>query len=312
MKRKSIFKIFAYLLGFILLIIIGIMIWAYAPNKSVSDLKEKWGYDNSQFMAIEGMNVHYRISGSGPSVVLIHGTGSSLHTWEKWTAILEKEYQVISFDLPAYGFTGANPSGDYSLELCAKVLDELVTKLGIDSFSISGNSLGGAVSWRYATLYPDKVQKMILIDPAGFPLDKAPSLPFKLAQSDFWSKLIKYFSPKFIIANSVKEVYHNDELATDEVIDRYYDMALCESNRQGFVDRIRNAKPVNSQLISTVTTPTLIMWGEEDTWIPVELAQQFKENIQGSELIIYKNTGHVPMEEIPEKTVKDAIEFLKK
>ena len=106
-----------------LLVLIGFfLIKDYAPDKSLSELKEKWTYDNSKFIKVDGLDVHYRINGTGHPLVLIHGTGASLHTWEPWTKILEQDFKVISLDMPAFGLTGPNATGDYTLENYACLL----------------------------------------------------------------------------------------------------------------------------------------------------------------------------------------------
>jgi pimeloyl-ACP methyl ester carboxylesterase len=309
MTIKNILKAFYILLSILLVIVLGLMIWAYAPDNSVEELTEKWGYDNSKFVEIDGMNIHYRVNGEGFPVVLVHGTAASLHTWEAWTTALEDSFQVISFDLPAYGLTGPHPTGRYSMDMYAKILDELMLELAIDSFYLAGNSLGGGIAWRYSTLYPDKVKKMILIDAAGFPLEREPSLPFRLAKSEIWSRLLTTFTPKRIIENSIKEVYFDKEKATPNIIDRYYDFALRTGNRQAFVDRVRTMEYADTALLAGIKIPTLIQWGRGDVWIPVSNAYKFEKVIPNSKLVIYENAGHIPMEEIPNETVKDAKAF---
>jgi len=286
---------------------------SYQPDKPLSALKAEWTYENSKFLQIENMPVHYRINGTGPPLVLIHGTGASLHTWEKWTAILEKEFKVIALDMPAFGLTGPNETGNYSLEYYAKFLDEFLTKIDVDSCYIGGNSLGGAISWRYAAMYPEKVKKLILLDAGGYPpanKDEEPPLAFQLAKSPVWSKILLTITPRSLFESSMKEVYHNDDLVTDELIDRYYELYLRAGNRQAFIDRVNNLAYTDPTLIKTIKTPTLIQWGKTDEWVPLANAYKFQKDIVGSKLIVYDNAGHLPMEEIPTQTAQDARAFL--
>lgn len=309
MSLKSILK---YGLLLLLLIIVGFIAFNYASDRSVEELKERWVYPNSQFTEVNGMDVHYRINGQGQPLVLIHGTGASLHTWERWTEILEKDFQVISLDMPAFGLTGPSPQRDYSLDNYAKFLDAFLTKIGVDTFHLAGNSLGGAISWKYASLFPEKVKKMILIDASGYPFDKDLPLAFKMAKNPILGKVLLKITPKALFWKSIREVYYNDDLVTQELIDRYYDLYLREGNRQAFVDRVRNIEYNDASPIKTIETPTLIMWGANDEWIPVRLAGNFKRDLINSESIIYSKAGHVPMEEIPAITAKDARDFLLK
>lgn len=309
---KSIFKKIGFGLIGILLLLAGYSFINYAPDKTLEELKKTWAYDNSQFLEMDGMSVHYRINGEGAPIVLVHGTAASLHTWEEWTKVLEKEFKVISLDLPAFGLTGPNPERIYNLEFYASFLDKFLGKLGIEKFSLAGNSLGGAIGWKYATLFPQKLNSIILIDPAGYPRNRKSPLAFRLAQNKIASKFLLSITPKSLFKKSILDVYHNDELVTDELIQRYYELYLRAGNRQAFVDRVNAIKESEHSIIASVNTPTLIMWGKEDAWIPVEDATKFKNDIKNSEMIIYENLGHVPMEEAPLKTVKDAKAFFLK
>mgnify|MGYP000542094430 CR=1 FL=1 len=308
----SLKRILKYSLLAILLVIVGLIAFNYAPDRSVEDLKEHWTYDNSKFIEIDGIDVHYRINGQGFPLVLIHGTGASLHTWERWTDILAKDFQVISLDMPAFGLTGPALDRDYSLENYAQFLNTFLGKIGVDSFHLAGNSLGGAISWRYASMFPEKVEKMILIDASGYPFDKKLPLAFRMAKNDLMGKVLLKITPKALFWKSIREVYYNDDLITEELIDRYYELYLREGNRQAFVDRVRNIEYNDASPIKTIKTPTLIMWGADDEWIPVALANKFKDDLINAESIIYKEVGHVPMEEIPEVTAQDARIFLLK
>jgi pimeloyl-ACP methyl ester carboxylesterase len=309
---KSIFKKLLIALGILVLLILGYTWLNYAPDKSLEELKVKWAYDNSQFLEIDGMPVHYRINGEGEPLVLIHGTGASLHTWEKWTEILEKDFKVISLDMPAFGLTGPNPERVYTLAYYAKFLDAFLEKIEVDKFSIVGNSLGGGIAWKYTSLFSNKVKSMILIDPMGYP--RKGELPFalRLAANKYASQYLKTVTPKALFYKSMNEVYHNDALVTDELVNRYYDLYLREGNRQAFVDRAMSIEKVDTLEIATIKTPTLILWGAKDEWISPEDAPKFKKAIKGSELITYSNAGHVPMEELPKLTAHDARIFLEK
>lgn len=309
---KSILKKILIVFGILALIILGYTWMNYAPDKSFEELKTKWSYDNSQFIEMDGMPVHYRINGEGDPLVLIHGTGASLHTWEGWTEILEKDFKVISLDMPAFGLTGPNPERVYTLEFYAKFLDSFLEKIEVDKFSIAGNSLGGGIAWKYAALFPEKVKSMILIDPLGYPRDGELPFALRLAANKYASGFLKTVTPKSLFYKSFYEVYHNDDLVTEELVNRYYQLYLREGNRQAFVDRAMATETIDTLEIATITTPTLILWGENDEWISPLDAPKFKRDIKGSELITYPNAGHVPMEELPKLTAQDARIFLEK
>jgi len=291
-----------------------IIIAIYWKNDiDLKELKEKYAYPSSSFISIDGINVHYRDVGKGEAILLIHGTGASLHTWEKWIDILSPGYRVISFDLPGFGLTGPDPNHNYQISRYTAILDSLMFKLKVDSFHIAGNSLGGLVAWRYTTQFPQKILTLNLIDAAGLPQPgKKPPFIFQLAKLPVLSTLMQKVTPKSIIENSMLDVYKNDNLVTEKLIDRYFELSLREGNRTAFVKRMSQ---LNEKLdindLKKINAPVLIQWGKDDRWIPLAKGYEFKKIIPKAELKIY-NSGHVPMEENPMETVEDYMIFLKK
>lgn len=291
-----------------------IVIAIYWKNDiDLNELKDKYAYPSSSFISIDGINVHYRDVGKGEAILLIHGTGASLHTWEKWIDILSPGYRVISFDLPGFGLTGPDPNHNYQISRYTAILDSLMVKLKVDSFHIAGNSLGGLVAWRYTTQFPQKILTLNLIDAAGLPQPgKKPPFIFQLAKLPVLSTLMQKVTPKSIIENSMLDVYKNDHLVTEKLIDRYFELSLREGNRTAFVKRMSQ---LNEKLdindLKKITAPVLIQWGKDDRWIPLAKGYEFKKIIPKAELKIY-NSGHVPMEENPMETVEDYMIFLKK
>ena len=306
---KKLIKFSLLAISAFLIIVISIY---WKNDIDINELKNKYAYPTSSFISIDGINVHFRDVGKGDAILLIHGTGASLHTWEKWINILSTDYRVISFDLPGFGLTGPDPNHNYQISRYTAILDSLMVKLKVDSFHIAGNSLGGLVAWHYTTQFPQKILTLNLIDAAGLPQPgKKPPFIFQLAKLPVLSTLLQKVTPKSIIEKSMLDVYKNDQLVTEKLIDRYLELSLREGNRTAFVKRMSqlNEKLVVGDL-ENITVPVLIQWGKDDRWIPLANAFEFQKLIPKAELIIY-DSGHVPMEENPMETVKDYMIFLK-
>ena len=304
--KKRILKLF------LLLSVLSISLYLYSPDISVSELKKTYANQHSQFIEIEGMNVHYRDEGEGQTIVLLHGTGASLHTWDKWTNELKKTFRVIRLDLPAYGLTGPHPEKKYSLSDYSSFLNSFVESLDIDNFILSGNSLGGAIAWYYASEYQNKVKLLSLLDPGGlYNKEKQSPLVFRLARAPGINKILRYVTPRFFIKNTLKEVYFDKTKLTDKKIDTYRDLILRENNRESFINR-SNSKPVDhTKRLKLITAPTQILWGNEDEWIPVENAKFFSQSITNNTVDIMYETGHIPMEERPYESLELFLNFIK-
>lgn len=310
-------RIFLTLLLIFIAVFLLFSAFNFHTDKTLSELKEKYAAAPSKFVEIDGMPVHYRVEGQTDStaMVLIHGTGASLHTWEGWIPYFGKNFQTLRFDLPAFGLTGPHPTHNYSISYYVEFVNELLQKLQVDSCVMVGNSLGGHIAWRFAAQYPEKVQKLVLIDASAYPNNKPTPLAFKLARSQMSSTFMRYVTPRFLVKSSLLDVYGNDELVTDKLVDRYFDMQLREGNRSAFIARANQVKNETLEqeigMIQTIQQPTLILWGEEDNWIPVEHAHRFFDDLPNGKLVTYEGIGHVPMEEIPEETARDVELFLR-
>ena len=304
--KKIIGKIFAALL----LIFAVLFFLGYKSDIPLQGLKNNYANAHSKFIPINNTEVHYRIEGQGHPLVLLHGTGASLHTWDDWTNILKDSFQIIRLDLPAFGLTGPNKMGNYSIRNYVDFLSNFLSKINIDTFCLAGNSLGGRIAWQYTHAYPEQVKKLILIDATGAPNNRGMPTVFKLAKNPITAFLLRNILPKSFIEKNLKEVYFDDDKITEELIARYHSMALREGNRQAFIDRANTDCSEESFKIAEIKTPTLILWGKHDQWVDVNDAYYFEKTIPNSFLKIYENAGHVPMEEIPEESAKDAMQFL--
>lgn len=282
---------------------------------SVSDLKAMYANEHSQFIEIDGMQVHYRDEGKGFPIVLIHGTASSLHTWDAWTTELTKTNRVIRMDLPAFGITGPNATADYSIKSYTNFLHRFLKKVKLDKFYLAGNSLGGNIAWNYAAEHPEQVAKLILVDASGLPTNKPQPAIFRMAKTPVLNSLFLSVTPKFFIKKNMKEVYADETKITDELVTRYHKMALRQGNRQAFIDRakvdFRLDSKTNLEKLKSIQTPTLLIWGAQDNWIPLDNGKRMDSLLPNSKLMVLENSGHVPMEENPEESLVLFKNFIK-
>tara|TARA_B110000240_G_scaffold197133_1_gene251349 strand:+ start:5010 stop:5951 length:942 start_codon:yes stop_codon:yes gene_type:complete len=311
MKKIAKRKYFFYV---ILIVIILLIKGAVFADISADDLKKEYANEHSKFIEIDEMQVHYRDEGKGVPIVLVHGTASSLHTWDAWTKELTKNYRVIRMDLPAFGITGPNKNADYSIKAYTAFLDQFLTKINVDSFYLVGNSLGGNIAWNYTAENPQKIEKLILVDASGLPTNKPQPAIFKMAKTPVLSSLFLYVTPKFFIRKNMKEVYGDKSKLTDSLVTRYHKMALRVGNRQAFIDRAKidfklGAK-VNVDKLKSIQTLTLLIWGAKDTWIPLDNGKRMDRILPNSKLVVLENSGHVPMEENPIESLKILKAFL--
>ncbi|RZL39774.1 MAG: alpha/beta fold hydrolase [Rubrivivax sp.] len=278
-----------------------------APDRSLESLVPRWAPPPSDFVELDGLLVHFRDQGptSDPlPLVLIHGTGASLHTWEAWATELAPTRRVISFDLPGFGLTGPNAEGDYRDARYVAFVRQLLTRLGVGRAIVAGNSLGGEIAWQLALADPARVAGLVLIDAAGHAFEPE-SLPlgFRVARTPVLREFMRWVLPRRAIEASVVDVYGDPTRVTSALVDRYYELTLREGNRVALMQRMDQLAPGPVERLPEIKVPTLILWGGKDRLIPPRWGEAFRQAIPGSRLVVFPNLGHVPQEENPAATL---------
>ncbi len=276
-------------------------------------LIEKYSNEQSRFIPIDGMQVHYRDEGAGELVVLIHGTASSLHTWDQWTKQLSAHYRVIRLDLPGFGLTGPHPQNKYEVQDDVQFMRNFLQALMINDpqkqVHLVGNSLGGRIAWQYSLRFPGQVKSLTLMNALGYPQEQWPPA-IEMAQWPVVDEIVARFSPRFMFEDGLKEVYFDDALVNTQLVDRYFQLANFPGNMAAFPKRVQAKLDTQSDNIKDISVPTLIQWGARDEYFPVARAYDFKRDIKGSKLKVYTDIGHLPMEETPKKSAEDFRLFL--
>ena len=285
------------------------------PDQPVSALQAKWAPPPSQFIAMHGMQVHLRDEGPRDDpvpIVLLHGTSASLHTWEGWTRELTRERRVIRFDLPGFGLTGPSPDGIYTVESYVDTVLAVADRLGVQRFVLAGNSLGGYVAWATAVLHPERVERLVLVDAAGYPFQsQSVPLAFRIARTPILNVLMRDVLPRGVVERSLRDVYGDPTRVTPDLVDRYFDLATRAGNRAALVARFDQTKPGSlADRVPEIQVPTLILWGGKDRLIPLEFGERFARDIHGSRLVVFDALGHVPHEEDPAHTVAAVLPFI--
>jgi pimeloyl-ACP methyl ester carboxylesterase len=297
-------------------LIAGAIWYASTPDIPHAVLEAKYNAPASEFVMLpDGARAHFRARGASnaPVLLLLHGSNASFLTWEPWSKSLSDKFHVVAVDLPGHGLTGAVPNSDYSQEGMARFAGEFSDKLGFKTFALAGNSMGGGVAARFAEEHPGRVTKLILVDAGGLPFTpgKGTPLAFRLARIPVVNQLLLHVTPRSIVTEGLNKAIVHREIITDAMIDSYWDFARMEGTRQATLARFQ--LPFDTYVqdhTTTITMPTLILWGENDDLIPVSVAHDWGKAVKGSKLIVYPATGHIPMEEVADKSAADVRTFL--
>jgi pimeloyl-ACP methyl ester carboxylesterase len=307
-RRGKMMMIFAWLAGFIILGIIAMAVWLYQPDKPRAALEEAYA---GQYRTMDG--VRLRLRDTGPSdaqaIVMLHGFGASLETWEDWAKALSARYRVIRFDLPGFGLTGPDPTGDYTDARSMKILGDLMDQLDVDRASLIGNSLGGRIAWAFAALHPDRVINLVLISPDGF---ASPGFDYgRQSETPLIMRALPYTAPRSMLKANLAAAYGNPEVLSEASVTRYHDMMLAPGVRPAILARLsqvllREPGPT----LARIQAPTLLLWGEKDGMIPISNADDYLRDLPNATLVRLPGLGHLPFEEDPVQSLLPLERFL--
>jgi len=287
------------------------------PSDPVADPATTGRFD-VRHVTIHGHRVGYRTAGSGPVLLLIHGMAGSSTAWREVMPRLAERYTVIAPDLLGHG-RSAKPVGDYSLGAYASGMRDLLGALGVERATVVGQSFGGGVAMQLAYQHPECCERLVLVDSGGLGREVSWLLRFMtLPGSEY---LMPVLFPSFVrdAGNDLSRTLHRHGVRMGRVAEMWsaYSSLTRPANRQPFVRTLRSVIDLGGQSVDAgdrlylaTPLPTLIVWGEQDTIIPVSHAYAAHEAIPHSRLVVIPGAGHFPHVETPDRFLDELLGFL--
>jgi pimeloyl-ACP methyl ester carboxylesterase len=274
-----------------------------------------------QYLTIHGHRRAFRIAGSGPAIVMLHGVGDSSTTWEPVHAKLAQRFTVIAPDMLGHGESD-KPRADYSLASFANGLRDLLTVLGIDRVTLVGHSYGGGLAAQFAYQYPQFVERIVLVSAGGVTNDV--SIALRLAAMPMGAEALSVLkAPGAVPAlELVSRAFGNLVSSTGFGRDLGSLPRLVGGLRKpgavaAFARTLRGVVDMRGQFVTMLDRtyllpglPVQIIWGEDDPIIPVSHARVAHEQIPGSRLEIFAQSGHVPHDTDPDRFVATVEKFI--
>ena len=256
-------------------------------------------------------NIHYVQKGDkGPNLILIHGFCSSVYTWKDVMEPLARDMRVYALDMMGFGFSDKPEKAEYSYGSFAKVVREFMDKKGIQTATIAGNSMGGGITVKFASMFPERTERIILVDSAGYAHKRVKGLNLlsKPVLGKFLFSLNSPTAMRFILQQTS---FHNDNRVTPERAQAYF-QPFRTAGAAMAAGRAMESISTNSleEDIKKINKPTLIIWGKNDVLIPFEYAKKFESDIKGSKLMAIPNCGHLSEEEKPDEVVAAIRDFV--
>jgi len=255
---------------------------------------------NAKYADVGGFNLRYVVKGDGPPVLLIHGLGGYLETWIYNIGVLSKHFTVYALDLPGHGLS-EGPVANYTLECCThRIAVGFMAALRIERASLVGHSLGGLVCLSVAIHFPQKVDKLVLVDSAG--LNKEAPLIYRLATLPVLGDILLKPTIKPLIKAGMEKGFYNPEIITDEMVDLSYKYWRTPKFKRALANLLRHNASIDGlhpEVIVTdklhlVQSPTLLIHGKQDQVIPVDYARLACKIIPNVKCQVIDRCGHCP------------------
>ncbi|CAM2145277.1 Pimeloyl-ACP methyl ester carboxylesterase [Pararobbsia alpina] len=283
------------------------------------EIERRYRYPQSGWLNFRHGRLHYvnECEAASPShtVVLLHGFSASVHTWDGVSALLRQSCRFIRLDLPPFGLTGALPSVEgraqrVDLEVLREALDTVLDALALERVTVVGNSLGGLLAWDLAVRRPTVVERLVLVDAAGFPMHLPAAI--KLLDNPVARWLSPRLQPAAAIRAAVRDCYGDASRVTTATYRRYTDLTFAAGTRAAIVSMVPglDLSAIDTRPLSALQVPTLVLWGAKDRWIPPSHGRQFAKAIPGARLVMFETLGHIPMEEDPASVAQALLAFL--
>ncbi|MGO4884964.1 MAG: alpha/beta fold hydrolase [Bryobacteraceae bacterium] len=252
---------------------------AYAQTASVKQVE------------IYGQQIYYQEAGAGPNVILLHGLGADRTAWAMTLPALQGKFHVYVPDQIGFG-QSAKPLIDYRVATLVDFLNAFCQKLGIAKATLVGNSMGGWVALDFALAHPEKVDRLVLVDSAGYSPKRTGSPPLT-------RELLEGLNPSTVAGEKqlMAVVFHNKNFASEQFAEQAFAGHLQRNDGytiDRFIDSILRGEDLVDGRLGAIKAPTLVVWGREDALVPLANAKALAEDISGAQSVVLDGCGHVP------------------
>ncbi len=249
---------------------------------------------------IDGVGLHVVDQGSGPALLMVHGFAAGTHTFREQIAAFSGSHRVIAVDLPGFGYSEQPPPGrgDYSHTGYARLLAQLMDRLGIAQATVMGHSLGGAIATRFAALFPERVDRLILVCAAA-PFRRPPLPPAWVLRACYPLAAAALNAARRRGLRTASRFVYDPSLVTDEVREMYRRPWRMPGTAAGQLKLVQDSRRDAPFPLSAVQARTLVLWGEADRLISLRTGQRLHAGLPDARLEVIPRAGHLVLEEQP-------------
>ena len=257
---------------------------------------KNYSLSHSKWVNIRNTDIHFTDDGSGDGILLIHGSGSDVNSWEKLSDELVRQgFRVVALDRPGSGLSDSPQTYGFTLEDDISFVFEFLEEIDFKPQVVIGHSTGGQLAWTASLREPDAFEKLILVSSTGIPTQSP--FTWKIANVPLLGELMTKITPEFMVRKNLEDTFYDDRLVSDDLVQRYHKIILKENTREALLERMRAVTFADYEKLKCIQSDTLILWGKQDSWLPPSFGERFEKAIPSSKLILLNRIGHNVPEE---------------
>lgn len=308
-----------FIISVLVMLLLGPFLIPVSPLENTLPV-EQMVDDDSQFIEVNGINVHYKRIGQGdPAIILLHGFGASTFSWREVVQPLSELGSVIVYDRPAFGLTERPMVGEwqvrspYGAAAQVQMLLGLMDVLGVQKAILIGNSAGGTIATLAALEHPDRIQGLVEVDAAIYNEGGFHSWLVSLMRTP----QLRRIGPLLVRAiadsgnDTIRTAWHDPKRVTQEILDGYRKPLQIENWDRALWEFSASRADLNlSDRLKELAIPVLVLTGDDDRIVATENSLRLAQDIPGAQLVVFEACGHVPQEECPAQFLAAVVQFL--
>ena len=244
-----------------------------------------------------------------PTILFIHGFASSTYTFQRLIPLFTQDYSIIAIDLPGFGKSEKSKTYQYTFANYARLIKECLDYFNLREVFVAGHSMGGQIALYFARLAPDRIKKLVLLGSSGYLKKAKPYLRYS-SYIPCFHLFVKLLVNRKTVKQYLENVFYEHSFIDEKMVEEYSRPLKEESFYTCLVRLLRHREgDLPEEQLQQINVPTLLLWGEEDKVVPLNVGMKLEKDIPDAKLITYQHTRHLLTEERHQQVYSDIVKY---
>lgn len=244
-----------------------------------------------------------------PTILFIHGFASSTYTFQRLIPLFKDNYSIIAINLPGFGKSEKSKTYQYSFTNYASLIGECLDYFNLREVFIAGHSMGGQIALYFAKMAPDRIKKLVLLGSSGYLKKAKPHLRYS-SYIPYFQLFVKWLVNRKTVNQYLENVFYEHSFIDEKMVQEYSQPLRDKCFYTCLIRLLRHREgDLPEEQLQQINVPTLLLWGEEDKVVPLNVGMKLEKDIPNAKLITYKHTGHLLTEERYQQVYNDIVRY---